>query len=259
MTPTRRFTIEGHDLGYPTSFRDGASMMAAFVVPLPAATRLIAESEFRPAQVLPGRGVMSMNCVHYVDSDCGTYDEVALAILVEDPSAPTGRTRLASRLPRLRTWRSLVDATIGAHSWRLGVSTTLSRDCGIQMWGFPKVVGDVSFTRHDTTAAMSWFQDGELVLRYRGPATGSRTPAEISPPVYSILGGRPHVGYLKQRYTGVGYHLRGGSIDLGPHTFADELRSLGLPRRPLVSVWNEHLSFEMSAPQPISGGQLTHR
>ena len=70
--------------------------------------------------------------------------------------------------------------------------------------------------------------------------------------MYSILGGRPHVGYLTQRYTGVGYHLRGGSIDLSRTRSPDELRSLGLPRRPLVSVWNGHLSFEMSTPRPIS-------
>lgn len=253
MTPPRRFTIEGQDLGYPTRFRDGASMMAAFAVPHSAATRLISDSGFRPAQVLPGRGLLSMNCVHYLETDCGTYDEVALAILVEDPSTPTGRSGVASRRPRLRTWRSLMDATIGAYSWRLGVSTTLARDCGIRMWGFPKVVGDVRFTRDDATAEMSWAQDGELVLRYRGPATGTRTPKQISPAVYSLLDGRPHVGHLTQRYTGVGYHL-GGSIDLGPHAFADELRALGLPRRPLVSVWNGHLSFEMSAPRPISDG-----
>ena len=194
MTSPRRFTIEGRDLGYPTSFRDGASMMAAFAVPIPAATRLISESGFTPAQVLPGRGVLSMNCVHYVDTDCGTYDEVALAILVEDPAAPAGRAGFASRFPRLHTWRSLIDATIGAHSWRLGVSTTLSRECGIRMWGFPKVVGDVSFTRHDNTAEMSWVQDGELVLRYRGPATGSRTPEEISPRCTRSSGGGPTSG-----------------------------------------------------------------
>lgn len=251
MKSSQRFTIEGHDLGYPTSFREGSSMMATFAVPIAAATRMIADSGFVPAQVLPRRAVLSMNCVHYVDTDCGTYEEVALAILVDDPSSVAGPTGFASRIPGFRTWRSLIDGTIGAHSWRLGVSTTLSRDCGLQMWGFPKVVGDLTFNRDANRAEMTWIQDGDLVLRYSGPATGSRAPKEISPAVYSIHEGSPHVGHLTQRYTGVGYHLRGGKIDLGPHRFADELRELGLPCRPLISIWNEHLDFEMSAPHQI--------
>jgi hypothetical protein len=253
MSAARRFSIEGHDLGYPTSFRDGSSMMAAFAVPLGAATNLLAPSGFTPAQILPRRAIVSLNCVHYIDTDCGTYEEVALAILVENPSDGAGAGGWVSRVPGLGTWSDLVGGAIGGHSWRLGVSTTLSRDCGLEMWGFPKVVGDLTFERSDESAVMSWVQDGDLVLRYRGPATGTRTPKEISPPVYSIHEGVPHVGHLTQRYTGVGYHLGGGTLELGPHPFADELRGLGLPRRPLASIWNEHLEFEMSAPRPIEG------
>lgn len=253
MSATQRFSIEGTDLGYPTSFRDGSSMMAAFAVPITAATRLIADSGFTPAQVLPRRAALSLNCVHYVDTDCGTYEEVALALLVDDPSDEGTPTGLASRIPGLRTWRDLIGGRIGGYSWRLGVSTTLSRDCGLKMWGFPKVVGDVRFERRDATAEMSWIQDGELVLRYGAPATGTRAPKRTSSAVYSVHQGVPHVGHLTQRYTGVGYHLRGGTIELGPHLFADELRSLGLPQRPLISIWNEHLQFKMSASAPIQG------
>jgi hypothetical protein len=251
MNSSQRFSIEGRELGYPTSFRDGSAMTAMFSVPIAAATTLVADTGFTPAQILPRRAVVSLNCVHYIDTDCGTYEEVALAVLVNDPSNVTAPSGLASRIPGVRTWRSLIAGTVGAHSWRLGVSTTLSRDCGLQMWGFPKVVGDVTFTRTGERAEMSWVQDGELVLRYRAPATGSRTPKEISPSVYSIHEGVPQIGYLTQRYTGVGYHLKGAELVLGPHLFADELRALGLPRRPLLSVWNEHLEFEMSAPRPI--------
>ena len=253
MSPDTRFTIEGHDLGYPTSFRDGSSINATFAVPAGVATALIADTGFRPARVLPRRAVLSLNCVHYVDTDCGTYDEIALALLVDDPSRSAAPTGLTFRLPGWRTWSSLLGGTIGAHSWRLGVSTTLSRDCGLQMWGFPKVVGDLEFSRAGDRAQMSWVQDGELVLAYGAPATGGRSPKPIAPAVYSIHHGAPHVAHLTQRYAGVGYHLRGGAIELGPHHYADDLRALGLPRRPLVSVWNEHLEFEMSEPRPLGG------
>ena len=252
MTSTQRFTIEGRDLGYPTSFRDGSSMNAIFLVPITGARELLADSGFAPAQLLPRRAVLSLNCVHYVDTDCGSYEEVALAVLVDDPSADVKASGLGPGIPGIRTWQRLAKGTIGGHSWRLGVSTTLARDCGISMWGYPKVVGDLTFGRAGERAEMTWVQDGDLVLRFRGPATGSRTPPEMSSPVYAIHQGVPQVGRLTQRYRGTGHHLRGGVIELGPHRFADELRRLGLPKRPLVSIWNEHLEFEMSAPRPLS-------
>ena len=98
---------------------------------------------------------------------------------------------------------------------------------------------------------MSW-HDGETeVIRLTVPDTGSRTAKPISPPVYSVLDGQQVVGNLTQSYTDVGYHRSGASIQLGHHPAADELRRLGLPKRPILAVWNGHLSFRMSAPRPL--------
>lgn len=245
-----RFSIEGHDLTYPTSFRDGSSMMALFAVPLSAATEMIADSGFVPAHLLPGRAVLSMNCVHYTDTDCGTYEEVALAIFVADPSRDDS-SKAPSKFPSLMAWRDLVGGTIGAHSWRLGVSTTLSRDCGVEMWGYPKVLGELVWERQSGRARMRWMQDGELVMTFAMADGGKRNPKSISPPVYSTLRGEPVVGHLTQTSRGVGYRLRGAELELGTHAFAGELRRLGLPKRPLLSVWSEQLRFEMSAPAPL--------
>lgn len=244
--------MEGHNLSYPTSFLDGSSMMAMFAVPLSSATEMIAASGFVPAHLLPGRAVLSLNCVHYTDTDCGTYEEVALAVLVADPNRRS--SRVPSAVPSPVAWRDLVGGRIGAHSWRLGVSTTLSRDCGIEMWGYPKVLGEITWERGAGRARMTWVQDGELVLSFAMADQGTRTPKPISPPVYSVHRGDRVVGHLTQSFEGVGYHLRGADIELGPHAFADEIRQLGLPKRPLLSVWSEHLGFEMSAPVRIQAG-----
>ncbi len=66
-----------------------------------------------------------------------------------------------------------------------------------------------------------------------------------------MMDGRPHVGYLRQSYTGVGYHWRGVQFVLGDHPIADRLREIGVSDRPLLAVSNAHLEFEMSAPEPL--------
>jgi hypothetical protein len=50
--------------------------------------------------------------------------------------------------------------------------------------------------------------------------------------------------------TGVGIHLGGAELVLGDHPLADELRSLGLPKGALMSVWMEHSHGRFEAPAP---------
>jgi hypothetical protein len=96
-SPARRFEIEGVSLGYPTEFRDGASAAGMFLVRAHVANGLLAESGFRVAELLPGRGLMALTGVHYTDTDCGTYEETAFAFFVEPLEGRRG-------LPWLGAW-----------------------------------------------------------------------------------------------------------------------------------------------------------
>ena len=242
VDPRRSFDLHGERLDYPTRFEDGSSCMGLFTVGAARAAELLRETPFTVAEVLPGRAVCSLNCVHYTDSDCGPYDEIALALFVQ----PWDGT-----VSRLATARSIAGGDIASHTWRLAVTTELSRDAGIQMWGFPKQLGDIDYTNANGRASFSWRDGDALVLRYEVAAKGKRKPAPISPPVYSLIEGVPHVGHLTQRYEGVGVRPFGGTLELGDHTVSDELRRLGLGRRPLIATWNDRLEFEMSAPSAL--------
>jgi hypothetical protein len=240
----RTFELDGRVLRYPAHFRDGSSLMTMYLVPVDAANEQIASSGFTAARVAPGRTIATVVAVHYTDTDCGDYDELAWSVMVQ----PLERGR---RVPYAATVADLVRGRVASYAWRLAVSTTLSRDAGVQMWGYPKTVEDLRYRREGGRASMAW-HDGETeVIRLTVPDTGTRTVAPISPPVYSVLDGEPVVGNLTQSYTGVGYHRTGAEIRLGDHPVADELRRLGLPKRPILAVWNGHLSFRMSAPRPL--------
>ena len=240
----RTFEIEGRTLRYPTLFRDGCSLVSMFLVPADAADAQITASGFTVAQVTPGRTIATVVAVHYTDTDCGAYDEIAWGVMVE----PIGGGR---RLRYGSTVADILRGRVASFTWRLAVSTTLSRDAGLRMWGYPKTVEDLRFERSSGLASMSW-HDGETeVMRLSVPDRGTRTAKPISPPVYSVLDGRPVVGNLTQWSTDVGYHRSGASIRLGTHPIADELGRLGLPKRPILAIWNGHLSFRMSAPRPL--------
>ena len=242
----RVFQLEGRELSYPTRFYDGSSAMGIFSVPARIADDLIADSGFTTARIAPGRTALSLICVHYTDTECGSYEEIAMAFFVK---------RLGHQarpaIPYLSTWWDIVRGNIASHTWCLPVSSTLSRDCGIFMWGFPKTLERIEYQLEAGRAQTSWMIDDELVLSYSVPASGSKDAKEISPPVYSVLEGKPHVSYLTQRYSQVGHHGRDGILTLGRHPAADPLRQLGLPKKPMIAAFNGHLEFEMSHPRPL--------
>ena len=248
----RRFRIEGVDLGYPTLFRDGASAAGLFVVDARVAQRSIEASGFEIAEIAPGRAILAFTCVHYTDSDCGVYDETAQAFFVRRQGPRRGGLGSVPGIGRyLSSWHELLTGSVATHTWRLQVTTRLSQECGLQMWGFPKELGQIDFRQEGGRARCALRMDDRLVFDFDMKAGGSRTPAPITSTVYSIYEGGQHASQLTQAYRDSSYRPGGARIALGDHPVADELRALGLPKRPLLATWNGHLSFSMSAPQKL--------
>lgn len=246
----RRFEIEGVDLGYPTLFRDGASAAALFVVDARAAQQLIEETGFEIAEIAPGRGILAFTCVHYTDTDCGVYEETAQAFFVRRLDSRGSFLNSVPGVGRyLSTWRDFLSGHVASYTWRLQVTTRLSQQCGLQMWGFPKEIADIEFEQANGRLRCSLRMEDRPVFDFSMKASGSKSPAPITSPVYSIYQGAPHVSHLTQSYRETGYALGGAKIVLGDHPLADALRSLGLPKTPLLATWNGHLCFSMTAPK----------
>jgi hypothetical protein len=241
---TRRFDIEGRSLGYPTEFRDGCSAAGLFLVKSRVANQLIAESGFETTELLPGRAMLALTCVHYTDTDCGVYEEIAFAFFVKEVGG-------ARSLPYLGTWANMARGRVASYTWKLQVTTALSKYAGLRMWGFPKTLEEIDFDLSDRRARFTLRMDGEEVLSYSVHAQGKQQPSPLTSPVYSVFQGAPHVSYLSQQYRDTGVGLGGGQLSLGRHPLAEELRSLGLGRRPLLATWNGHLAFSMSAPEKL--------
>ncbi len=242
----RTFNLEGKELAYPTIFRDGSNSIGLYSVPTKVANEIIADSGFSCAEIMPGKTAMSLICVHYEDTDCGQYEEIAMAFFVKH----TGKQKKFG-IPYLSTWMDLIRGKVASFTWCLPVSTTISRDCGIQMWGFPKTLETIEYENQNGRTKSTWVVDGKPVLSFSVKSEGERDSAPISPPVYTNYEGKPHVSYLTQTYTNTGYHMGGGELELGDHPVADQLRRLGLPKKPLLASWNGHLKFEMSHPEPL--------
>jgi hypothetical protein len=239
----RRFNIEGNDLGYPTLFHDGSTSVGMYVVSSKVANELIAGSGFTAAEIAPGKAVMSFAGVHYTNTECGSYEEIACAFFVN---------KFAGKplVPYLGTWMNILRGKQPSFTWYLPVTEKSALECGIQMWGYPKTAEDIRHKKVNGRTVTTLHKDGEEILRYSVGNLGSKTLKPIAAPVYSIFEGKPHVGYLTQNFSAAAYG-RDGDLVLSDHALVEPLRRLGLPKKPLLSGHMGKLRFSMSAPEPL--------
>ena len=220
---TTSYTFLDQTVTLPVEVRDARQAAATFRVPAPLAERLLPPG-LKP-QRLPGNSaIATIAVVDYLDNDLGRYGEVGLAILVEDNHEPRAKTSTCIH--------------------RLPVDGAFTCDAGRGIWGFPKWVADLD-VRFDAHGCSAVLHEGEhIVLRVelkRGRIPMPNKPMEMA--AWTNLDGTlrrtpwtNHGGAPMQVRPG------GARISIGyGHPLADELRSLGLPKRALAVMFNDHM------------------
>ncbi|EME23948.1 acetoacetate decarboxylase family protein [Rhodococcus triatomae] len=222
--------ILGKQVAMPVQIRKATAFMAMYSVPTAAAQRLIDPTGLEILQFRPGRGLCGLVFVDYVDGDLGPYNEFGVVFMVRDH-----RTRGGSVPGDLR---ALATGGAGALIHQLPVDGDFTLAAGRGIWGFPKVLADFTADHASDVKHASVGQDGRLIvdlrvkkgLRAPGGSTGTTMQA------YSHIDAITRCTSWEMNPSGVRTRLGGAEVTLGTHPIADELRSLGLPRRALMTT-----------------------
>jgi hypothetical protein len=230
-------TVLGEPITFPVEVRDARSWFASFLVPFDAMAALIGPTGLVPATGLGGKAMLSLAFVRYVDSDLGPYHEVAIAPLVRAPGSDSAKPA-------------------GAYIHQLPVNQGFTCEAGRALWGFPKFIADISITEGRRA--------DECVLEHEGAhvmtltlARGLPAPMrETALDAYSWRDGR--LRRTKWSLAGSWSRMRPGGVTmtLGAHPIADELRSLGLPHRALLSGCVGSVTMSFDAAEDVDEGAI---
>jgi len=237
------FKIDGQVLATPIEVRDATNWIATFVVPADAAQRIADTAGLEVAQMRPGRALAGLGFVHYTDTDLGSYNEFAFSLIVRrHDAAPATPQQQAKEVRQQR---------MGVYIHRLPVDDVFSMESGRGIWGYPKTLA--TFERHDEGRGTTWrLSDGgipSLTMRFRRgfiPWMQKSTP-----PTYTTLDGVLRLTRWESNPGRVRSRLGGVDLQLGEGPIADELRSLGLPKRPLFSARMDHWRARFSAAEVV--------
>jgi hypothetical protein len=236
--------IQGREVTLPCVVRDASSGAATFLVSAREARAMLPDDAFEPVEYLPGRALLSLAVIDYRDNDLGDYNEVSIAFSVRERGAPRG-------VPWLGSWLDLLRGRLRTYIHWLPVDQAFTREAGETIWGFPKTVEKIDFDYAADRAACRLEAGGRHVLTFSLPRGGARTLPDSEMVTYTHIHGVPHRTRFVSGATGFGVRLGGATLALGDHPYADRLRALGLPRRPLMCTWMEHMHGRFEAAEKL--------
>ncbi len=236
--------IQGREVALPCIVREATSGAVTYLVDARAARAMLPDDTYEVVELLPGRALLSLAIIDYKDNDLGDYNEVSIAFMVRPPGKSAG-------IPYLSSWLDLLRGNLCTYIHWLPVNQTFTREAGAEIWGFPKTVEEISFDYADDRATCRLTADGRHVLTLSVPRGGERTMPDNPMATYTYVHGVPHRVPFSSGAEGFGFKLGGAELSLGDHPYAEQLRGLGLPKRPLMCSWMEKMHGRFEAPEKL--------
>ena len=213
----------GARIGLPVRYYEWSAMMAHFPAPAAAIRELLPSDRLKPAELVPGTGIVSLAAMEYRRiADVEPYNEFGIMVPVLYEPA-----RNIPGLPLLVPDRF---GRFGLYVHHLPVTTEEARVFGVEIWGYPKFLAEISFEETDRVRRCRLRADGKSIatLEVRKSATKAGAMDLFS---YTVKDGQLlHTRIQAQGELSTARFRGGASCDLGDHPIAEELRALGMRR-----------------------------
>jgi hypothetical protein len=238
--PASQHTIAGKVLTMPVKIRKATQHMGMFSVDADAAQRMIDYSGLQVCRYRPGRAILVLVHMHYVDGDLGQYHEFGTNVQVNPPGSDGSG------------FRALQSAGTFVH--HLPVDQAFTLEAGRTIWGYPKVMADFD-VREGRRFGFDVSIDGQFAVGMEFspglPIPSAFTSREQNYRTYGHLDGVTRETMGPTRLTGVRYRLGGVRLRLGDHPYAKELAALGLPKRAMLSSSAANVEMSVGDSQEV--------
>lgn len=206
-------TVQGRQITLPVVIRKAQSWAAQYRVGKARAQALV------PAP-LEATGLVSLAFVRYDEGDLDAYNEFGLTLMVKD----------------LKTGK------LASYIHRLPVNQSFTCEAGRSIWGYPKWVTDVDIAGGAVTV------EDQVSLSVKRGWFPMPLPAV---PTYSNCDGVLRRTEWEVDAGGVRARIGGARLDLGAGELADEIRSLGLPKRALMTTTISSFKVRFGAAEEV--------
>jgi len=231
---------------------DCSIVLNAFNVNARAAQQLLDGSDITVARVLPGKASLLLMGVDYRDNPLGDYNEAAILISAYPQREAKGTWMKGAFLG--------VQMRVPYFVYRMPVDQEFTTHAGRFLWGYPKYLADIAVEFQDQRASTHLSHHGEHICSFQAPAVSTKARDQhegrrLSNRVgcnLTLRNGQLRRITATMGGRGFAFRLGGTPPELGEHhPLAQDLRKLGLPKRPILSASLAHATMTFGVPEEI--------
>lgn len=141
----------------PLFFKDLSMMLAIFEVDAKVAKRYLPSSDFKLVSPFPGKALVGINCFEYKDTDIGPYNEVSIAIAVENKKWKPGFVSVVG---------STLSQNFHANILQLPVTTDVALHGGLDFFNYPKYKANIEFQENTSERTCTVSDNDELLFSF---------------------------------------------------------------------------------------------
>lgn len=236
----------GQDFPLPVFYQDNLSMTAIYTASAARVRALLPFAEMRPVELTPGRALVAVTCFEYRQCDIDPYNEVSVSFLI---------TWGERALPGVTVLQMMARRTFTAFIWQLPVTTEIARRGGVDLFGYPKFIADIVFTREAGRVTCELSEGGERILTLRGKALRTKPDKVNRYRTYSVKDGVPLVANVYMNPLAFGQSMLPGAAELSVgkrHPIGRQLEELGLGRRPVLYQYAPEMEAILYGPRNLA-------
>jgi hypothetical protein len=242
------YTIDGKDISFPVVVSDASMLMNAFLVNAKAAQAMLEGTGFRVVEIFPGKAILQLLAVDYKENDLGNYNEGAIILPVLTPGEK-------KPFPLFGAMARMANGSLGNFVYRMPVDQEFTTHAGRFIWGFPKWVSRIDIEFDPGAARGTFIDEDELVYSIAAKTGGNTNTKEQRVASLAIRDGRAWKTYGTNKSSGLTFSLGGEAPKIGEsHPLAKELRTLGLPKKPMFTVSVKSTRMTFGKPECIDIG-----
>ncbi len=224
----QEMNLGGLKVMVPIFYQDITSMNAVFTASTKRVVELLPHADLRPVELRRGRCLLSVTAFEYRQSGIGPYNEVAVAASVVFGRKPV---RLLDAVA------AVLRHAFTLHVLQLPVTTEPALIGGVQLYGYPKFLADITFTRGEKSLTCTVGEGGARILSLAGEDLGGYRPGKLHATTYSMKDDtllRTAIEFDKLESAET-LRRAAASLEIGSeHRVARQLASLDLDPRPVL-------------------------
>ena len=222
------FEAKGMKGKLPVFYYDNTSVTAIYTASTAQVKALLPHPDMRPIELYRHTCLTVFTAFEYRKSDIGPYNEFSIAFPI------TFRKR---QIPGITVIRQMARRCFTAYVWQLPVTTEIARAGGVEMYGLPKFIADISFKKEQGWIECTLSESKEKILVLRGKLLPTRRGKVSRAVIYSMIDDIPLVANVVVDPIAFAQtrDKQAANLELGTaHSISETLAGIGLSRKPVA-------------------------